>query len=226
MRSFLVPMITLSLAGCLRPISEPPGEGDIALTLSRAGGVAFDAANGADAFPVTLSTGLLRLGEVNLVDLSADEETPALAAPAVYDFVAQPELAVGSVSLAPQAFQEIHVIPESGALGAVNDAALHLVFDVTLTGGAVVAGEVILATEAGEEQRLTANIELAAGDDLTAALSFTPAGLLNNIDFDALGAGGAFVIEAGTGDPAIDAALAAVEDNLFRAFAFDGLSAP
>jgi hypothetical protein len=58
----------------------------------------------------------------------------------VYDFVAEAELALGSVTLALQAFQEIHVIPENGALGAAGDAALHLVFDVTLTGGAVVNG--------------------------------------------------------------------------------------
>jgi hypothetical protein len=82
---------------------------------------------------------------------------------------------------------------------------------------------VILAPAAGEEQRLTANLLVAAGDDLAAGISFTPAGLLDNIDFDTLGAGGDFVIEAGTGDAGIDAARAA-EENLFRAFAFAGLS--
>jgi hypothetical protein len=97
---------------------------------------------------------------------------------------------------------------------------LKMVFSVTLSNDAQVQGAVDLAVAPGEEQELDAAVNVEAGDELALTVAFDPAKILNGVDFDALGANGNFAIEAGSGDAAVDAALAAVEANLFTSFAF------
>jgi hypothetical protein len=207
MKRALLSLTTLFLLGCGVDAAT------VDLTLLRVGETAFDTNNNGAVFSVALTEGALSVEAINLVNV---EESPLLAAETTFDFFANADLKVLGAPAPNESFDEIHVIPVSGA----GSLALRLAFAVTLSDDTVVNGEVNLSLAAEEEQVLVQALDLSEGGATALTLAFDPAKTLDALDFDVLGAGGDFIIEADTGNLDIDAALATIEENLLTSFAF------
>jgi hypothetical protein len=208
MKRALLALSTLFVFGCG---GFPPET--VELTLQRVGDTFFDTFTNGKLFPVFLSEGVLKLEAVNLVN---DEENPLLGAETSFDFFTNDKLTVPGVDVPNESFDQIHVIPVSGA-GVV---ALRMAFVVSLSDATVVNGEVNLSLAVEEEQQIEQLVELTGGGLTLITMAFDPAKTLDALDFDVLGANGDFIIEAGTNNVDIDAALVTIEENLLTSFAF------
>lgn len=196
--------------------------GTVALAFENVQGATFDATNDVDVYSVTLNAGAVNIVGANLVD-GADEETEVVAADTALDLLGAAAVELGSIEVVPTDFAEIHVFPANAAAGELAGLTVSIDASITLTDGTVASALISLATEGGEEQQVTAPVSVAAGDDLTATLTFDAATLLGGIDFDGLAVDGVITVEAGTGDPNVDAALVTLEENLFLSFGFGGV---
>jgi hypothetical protein len=183
------------------------------LTLLRVGELTFDTNNNGAVFTVIITDGALDLEAINLVNA---EESPLLGAETTFDFLANDNLKVLGAAAPNESFDQVHVIPVSGA----GSVALHLAFAVFLSDATVVNGALNLSFAAEEEQQIDQVLDLTDGGLTAITLAFDPAKILEAIDFDVLGAGGDFILEAGTNNVDIDAALATIEENLLTSFAF------
>lgn len=216
MRRGAAALPALLVAGCL------DNTGILSLSLVREGPLSFDAENEGDTYPVALSAGQVLIDDINLVAESSPVPTQLLAEPVLFDFFAQERVDFPAQELPPKGFDEIHIIFDNAADGALSGIALSLAGTVTLTDGTVASLAVSAPVSERVSEQLQAAVTIPRGDDEGIELLFDPSALLNGIDFDALAVGGAVSIEAGTGDPNVDAALAAIESKLILTFSFDG----
>jgi hypothetical protein len=208
--------LCLCLAACGEEVEAP---GAVTLQLERSGGATFTATNGADSYTVALSSASLNVVGANLVDAEG-KETATFLGERLLDLSSDAPLVLGEVEVSPAAFTEIHVFPGDATAGALLGLTVRLDAVVTLTDGTSVNATLAHAVGAGlAEQEIEAPIAVQSGDERLVTLSFDPAVWLGGIDFDGVVRGGAIDLRAGTGDPAIEAAVSASEVNLFRSFA-------
>ena len=207
MKRTLLSLSALFLFAC----GDAPATVD--LTLLRVGDTTFETNNNGAVFTVALTEGALDLEAINLVNA---EESPLLGAETSFDFFTNDNLKALGVAAPNESFDQVHVIPVSGA----GSVALRLAFAVTLSDTTVVNGELNLSFVAEEEQEIDQVLDLTEGGLTAITLAFDPAKTLDALDFDVLGAGGDFILEAGTNNVDIDAALVTIEENLLTSFAF------
>lgn len=211
MKRSLFSALTLALCiGC----GGNNDNGTVSINLVRVGDTEFEAVNGAVTFPITLTEGKITFDAINLVENGV--ETEVLAAQTVYDYVANDQLDVGTITVVPTTFDEIHVIPGVGGDGLT----LRMAFTVTLSDQTEVEGEVNFALEEEEEQVLPAIVDVSGGDVVVATVAFDQQTLLNGIDFDELAAnlnqGETLLIDSDNNSEALDI----IEANLLSSFAF------
>jgi hypothetical protein len=181
--------------------------------------VATDTAKG-KTYPVTLSAGEMLLDEVRIdgFDRSPPGEFTFVTAFAQnnFDFVAQDKLQSKQLDITRFFMDRLDAID---ATVSFAESTLTLTGVVTLTSGA----QVNLTVDIDDSPRVGSEIfaGVTAGNRpglFVGQISFVLTTLLDDVDFDSLGAAGDIVINKGSGDPAIDDALATIQENLFGAF--------
>ena len=180
--------------------------------------VATDVAKG-KTYPVTLSAGEMLLDEVRIdgFDRSPPGEFTFVTAFAQnnFDFVAQDKLQSKQLDITNFFMGRLDAID---ATVSFNESPLSLTGVVTLTSGAQVNLTVDINSTRGSSGSFAGVTARNRPGLFVGQISFALTTLLDGVDFDSLGAAGDIVIKEGSGDPAIDGALATIQENLLGAF--------
>ena len=182
--------------------------------------VATDVAKG-KTYPVALSAGEMLLNEVRVdgFDRSfgpGEFVFVSAFAQKSFDFIGQDKLQSERLDITDFFMSRLDAID---ATVSFAESTLTLTGVVTLTSGA----QVNLTVDIDDSPRVSSEIfaGVTAGDLpglFVGQISFDLTTLLDDVDFDSLAGAGDIVINKGSGDPAIDAALATIQENLFGAF--------